>query len=522
MKKYIRKTIAYICAAALAGTAVTPDLPKIENIISAENISASGSCGENCTWSFDETTETLTISGSGDMNDYDNSSNKAPWCDYRGYIESVIIENGITSIGNHTFTDCRSLTSIIIPDSVISIGNHAFYNCSSLTEITIPDSVTSIANYIFSDCSSLTSITIPDSIISVGNHAFYNCSRLTSITLSDSVASIGYCAFYGCSNLESITIPDSVTSIEYKAFYECEKLTDIYYSGTEWNSITIGSDNECLTYAAIHYTNCGKNCTWSFDETTGTLTISGSDDMYNYNNYNNKVRWYDYRESIKSVIIENGIISIGNYAFYDCSNLTSITIPDSVISIGNYAFSYCSELTDVYYYGTETEWENITIENYNGDLTNATIHYNNSSADDSGSCGENCTWSFDETTGTLTISGTGDMEYYNSLSDIPWYDYRENIKSVIIENGVTSIGYLAFYDCTLLTEITISDSVTYIGNHAFSYCSELTDVYYYGTETEWENITIENYNGDLTNATIHYNNSSADDSGSCGENCTWS
>ncbi|MGN0606416.1 MAG: leucine-rich repeat domain-containing protein, partial [Oscillospiraceae bacterium] len=250
MKKYIRKTIAYICAAALAGTAVTPDLPKIENIISAENISASGSCGENCTWSFDETTGTLTISGSGDMENY-NSLSDMPWYSYCENIKSIIIENGVTSI-----------------------GDNAFYNCSNLTSITISDSVTSIGIMAFGFCRNLISIKIPKSVTSIGGGAFFYCCDLTSITIPDGVTSIGEGAFYNCMSLKSIKIPNGVTSIGKEAFSDCSELTDVYYSGTEteWNSIEIGSDNGFLINATIHYNNnssaddsgsCGENCTWS-------------------------------------------------------------------------------------------------------------------------------------------------------------------------------------------------------------------------------------------------------------------
>jgi len=215
----------------------------------------SGTTG-SCRWSLNGTV--LTISGNGAMGNY-TYYDSLPW---GSAITSVVIENGVTTIGNYAFYYCRSLTSITIPDSVTSIEYCAFQYCSSLTSIIIPNSVTSIGNSAFYSCSSLTSITIPNSVTSIGNSAFYSCSSLTSITIPDSVTSIGNFAFYSCSSLTSITIPDSVTSIGDSAFYYCYKLKTVYYCGTEeeWNGILIASYNSYLTYATRYYHLYDDSC----------------------------------------------------------------------------------------------------------------------------------------------------------------------------------------------------------------------------------------------------------------------
>ena len=142
-------------------------------------------------------------------------------------IESYIIPDSVTSIGDYAFSGCSSLSNIVIPDSVTDIGKCAFYFCSSLSNIVIPDSVTSIGNDAFLRCSSLSNIVISDSVTSIGNGAFLGCSSLSNIVIPDSVTSIGNDAFSDCSSLSCIVIPDSVTDIGNDAFSHCSYLSNI-------------------------------------------------------------------------------------------------------------------------------------------------------------------------------------------------------------------------------------------------------------------------------------------------------
>ena len=144
----------------------------------------------------------------------------------------ISFDGPITTIGNHAFYQCKSLTSVSIPDSVTTIGSYAFSDCSSLTSVNIPDSVTSIGDLAFYDCSNLTSVNIPDSVTMIGRQAFYNCSSLTSVNIPDSVTTIGSYAFSDCDSLTSITIPDSVTTIGDGAFYSCTSLASVYCKAT--------------------------------------------------------------------------------------------------------------------------------------------------------------------------------------------------------------------------------------------------------------------------------------------------
>ena len=171
----------------------------------------SGTTGD-CTWTLDGTQ--LTISGKGKMGEYDVGA--APW----GHsITSVMIENGVTSIGGHAFSDCTSLASVTIPVSVTTIGGFAFNYCTSLTSVTIPDSVTFIDYGTFCYCKNLASVTIPNSVTIIGRQAFYGCTDLTSVTIPDSVTQICTSAFRDCSSLTSVTIGNGVELIEERAFW---------------------------------------------------------------------------------------------------------------------------------------------------------------------------------------------------------------------------------------------------------------------------------------------------------------
>lgn len=169
-------------------------------------------------------------------------------------LTSITIPDSVKTINEYAFMDTR-LTSITIPDSVTTIGDYAFYLCGSLTSVTIGDGVTTIGDEAFSRCGLLTSITIGNRVTRIGNFAFENCYTLSKITIPNSVTTIGTGAFWGCNSITSITIPDSVKTIGDYAFYNCGYLANVYYTGSkeQWNAISIGSDNSCLTNATIHY-----------------------------------------------------------------------------------------------------------------------------------------------------------------------------------------------------------------------------------------------------------------------------
>ena len=282
-------------------------------------------------------------------------------------LTSLNIPNSVTSIGCSAFAFCESLTSITIPESVTSIGKQAFVGCTGeliincnildgeedkemitfapsktpkiiyyypfssthFTKIVIGEGVTKIGNYTFYDCSSLTSITIPESVKSIGESAFKDCSSLTSINIPNSVTSIGYKAFEGCSSLTSITIPESVTSIGDYAFYGCSSLKSVKVS-----------NKYCYNYFKDKATNIKDKVTniafYGANASADGRCLIVNGELQRF-----------IGKDVTQYSIPEGVTSIGDYAFENCSRLTNITIPESVTHIGDWAFRGCGNPTNI-------------------------------------------------------------------------------------------------------------------------------------------------------------------------------
>ena len=512
---------------------------------------------DNLTWKLYED-GTLNISGKGAMKNYNYYDNPSPASQKKDSVKKVVIEDGVTSIGNSAFDSCSNLTSITIPDSVSSIGNFVFYGCSSLTSITLSNNITNIGNSAFAGCSSLTSITIPDRVTSIEKYAFYNCSGLTSITIPDSVTSIGESAFRNCTSLTSITIPDSVTSIGKSAFSNCSSLTSITIPNgvtsigesafsycRSLTSITIPDSVTSIGDAAFKYCSNLKTISLSCKS---SLKKSDFGDQANLVSYT--LHTLKKTEAKTATCTEDGnkeywtCEHCGKYFLSDDTNpetakaveqsefiipashkLTKVEAKDATCTEdGNKEYWTC-EHCKKYFLSDDTNPETAKAVELSETITPALKHKNATTRGASKPDGtkpgysgdlycpdcdkvvekgytywieDNLTWKLYED-GTLNISGTGAMKNYgysNNQSPVYW---NTNVKKVVIEDGVTSIGNEAFhlcrnlisitipktlksignnafYDCTSLTSVTIPGNVESIGESAFYYCDNLTDV----------------------------------------------
>lgn len=373
-----------------------------------------------------------------------------PWYSYRDQIQTVVIDYGVTSIGYRAFNQCGSLIKVSIPESVKNIGGLAFGGCLKLTDIAIPKSVTALGSSAFEGCSNLTSIIIPNEITDISQRLFANCTSLTAVTIPCKVNTIRAGAFNGCTNLEKLVIPDSVENVDAYAFSGCINLTEITIP-VQLYRMGAGMFGDCTAIKKI--------------------VITGEGDL------TDEVRsgWIIDKPTI--VEIQEGVTCIGEEAFQNCTGITNITIPAGVYAIRSWAFKDCSNLKQITISDSVTT---IGVSAFSGcrSLTSITIPDRVTSIGDS---------AFSGCTGLISIK---------------------------IPNGVTNIDASTFSGCTSLTSITIPDSVTSIDGSAFSGCINLTDVYYGGSEADWNAIVIDSDEGTLTNATIHYNSTGSDDPGS--------
>lgn len=454
-------------------------------------------------WTFDHTTSQLTISGTGNMDDYAAADRltTAPWSAYATAITSIVIEPGVTGIGAKAFLGLQGVTSVTIPESVTTIGEGVFYECTRLTNVVIPNSVTHIGEHAFNGCSALLSITIPEGVTSINNNTFYGCGRLNSVTIPESVTSIGDSAFRGCASLTNVTIPEDVTTIGQRAFYGCTNLAQVTMENLA--PCTLGTEvfDNCssllkiyvpygtaATYKAAENWSAYEdkiveltyasgrdgNITWHFDSTTGQLTISGTGEMPDYGAKSRLTTapWSAYVTAIRSIVIEPGVTSIGVYAFLSLYRTTSVTIPETVTSIGGYAFYNLVNMT------------NVTIPASVKNISQGAFGY--------------CT-----TLTSVTIPAG-----VTSIEDRT-FDYCQKLTSVTIPESVTNIGDEVFKDCISLTNVTIPKNVTKIGKNVFYGCNALTDIYCWA-ETR-PSVFTNTFDGVPSNVILHVPASSKTD-----------
>ncbi|MBO5370970.1 MAG: leucine-rich repeat domain-containing protein, partial [Clostridia bacterium] len=445
-----------------------------------------GECGDDLTWTL-SADGTLNIDGTGDMELW-SSDVYTPWHESKDSISTVVLSDGVTNIGAYAFENCTNLTDIEIPDGVSSIGDSAFSACTSLASVAIPEGVEDIGLCAFSGCKSLGSVNIPSTVSLIYDRAFYGCSSLSKITVSDE-----------------------------NEFFSSDE------NGVLFNKIK--STLICCP---------GGTAMTAYEIPDGVTQLD--------------TQAFSGCASLTDVIIPEGVTDLPKGLFEDCVSLSSVTVPSTVKAIDDECFGGCDSLSQIYYCGTEEEWNEVSVSDTNEALGDVSIEYEIPMVA-SGACGDGISWTLD-TVGMLTISGSGAMTEWSASSALPWYDYSADIKNIVIEDGVTTvgsyafcglsslrsisipdsvtkignstfngcillksvyipknvatIGWSAFYGCASLKTVTLYDTITTIGASAFNKCSVLSDIYYYGNAEQWAAVTVNSNNVPLTAAAKHY------------------
>ena len=463
---------------------------QMEAAMALARAATEGSCGEDLTWVIAD--GVLTISGDGDMDDFATDNNTpsledSPWRLAEAPFTAIVIGEGVDSIGDGAFMSLEEVTSVTLPVSVQSVGAYAFSGCVGLEEVIFPDDVNGlkgIGEWAFADCDTLT-VSLPVSMLYVAENAF-------------------------AYSLGTVVVEYAGTLEQWMEV--CE--------GDLGDKVIVNCSDAVIDPSKLPITGtCGENLTWSLDRETGVLTISGTGTMADYNDSDNLSPWHNAGVTVTELVVEEGVASIGSYAFVgmglqivnlpgsvesigdnafaactglskvtmnegtrtvgeyafaDCEVLAKVIVPGSMESIADTAFSDCPSYLTVEYPGTQEEWDAV----YSGPAVTVTLP--TEPTVNEGTCGEGLTWKVGMD-GVLTITGTGAMTDYNSAdSQSPWRNTDAPITSILVAEGVTSIGDYAFAGLEALEEITLPESLTEVGSNAFMNCEALAGITFTG------------------------------------------
>ena len=546
-------------------TRAIPVLPETPAVI------ASGVCGldgDNLTWAL-TSDGVLTVSGEGRM-----CNTRFPEPALRGNIVTAVLEEGVQSVGARFFENCGALTSVSLPESLLAINLRAFKNCSFLSEIALPEGMHYLGEDAFKGCSSLTEITVPG-VTSITIGAFSGCTSLTTVTVTSPYSIVGEDTFTGCYALtdiyyngdaedwylsgaqrnyyygaeihfaesyahgscgesarwrltedgelsligygpmneyapgafpweayrgmiRSVTIADGITNLPAGALRNCPALTEVripasvavipanafdnstalatvFYGGGEalWEAAFNGVPEYLCNvqyYFSEYYAEgeCGENITWTLTE-DGSFAFHGEGHMRNYTNpysWAYSVPWERLKNLITSVTMDNGIYNLCEYAFFGCGNLTGVDLSNTLDRLHSSSLRCCPGLTQL------------------------------------------------ELPDSITVISSLSLSWDTGLTQLR------------LPKNLAVLGHSSLYGCTGIAEIEVPKGLSLVRHEAFHTFTSLTDVYFTGTEAQWNGIEFEYGNGDVQNANIHFSSYLAPDepdepevieSGSCGE-----
>ncbi len=418
-------------------------------------------------WKLDPETGVLTITAQpgtdgvgADYTDYKST----PFYPYKDQIKSVVIEEGVTVLGYRMLREI-GMETLSLPEGLLEIKSDCFRECPNLKEVILPSSLKVLARTAFFKCTALTKVVLNGAFTVIEDKTFSGCKLLKEIIWNAPVASINNQGFNGCAGIREITFNGTISQwiklINTKGIMGGEP-------GKESTDPADGASTLRKEYITVHCTNgdyiYGRNYIENdlfYSLTDGTLVIDGNGAIADYEA--GKAPWSGSASTITKVIIMGGITSVGKNAFSGCNNISTVC-----------------------YAGSDEQWA--ALKNASKDGNDSLFNAEYAHAYE-GSIGENVNWSFDPETGKLTISGTGAMYDYTSRKGLPYFHLLSEVKSVVIENGVTTIGNYAFQYMTNLTSVSLPESLRIVGTFAFGYCEKLTElsipegVIYVGSKT---------------------------------------
>lgn len=416
-------------------------------------------------YTFNQTTGIMTLSGSGETASYEalNDLNAdTSWIALLPQIKELVVEEGVTALGNRLFTAATQLSKVTISGSLTSIGARCFTDCTSLTEVVFPNT---------------------SALVTMGEVAFNGCINLETVNLGTTqISTLSRKVFAACPALTTLTIPHTVTSISADAFGSTSnvytnKLEVIYYGGTlaTWNNgsfvnntgNTNITDGTCTVYCSdgiwvAGYQSVGGNLCYKLDD--GTLWVRCNGAMPNYEEC--KTPWYANAADITAVVLEEGMTSIGSNAFDGCVNLTNVEVCQSITTVGLNAFADCTALSNVSYLGTVAQWNGLEAASGEGNTPLFSAVMNSGY---SGVCGDHATWTYDQEAKTLIIDGTGPMWDWNAetYQNTPWSKFKTEIETIEFKEGITATGRYAFCYMEALNEIKFASTIEIIGGYGF-------------------------------------------------------
>lgn len=411
---------------------------------------------------------TLTISGQGAMPDFKNIG--APWYPYADSVLKIVLEEGITTVGDYSFVRCKNATEVVFPSTLKEIHHYGFDNCRSIKELSLPYGLVKIETKAFSECMALTRVELPDSVVSVDSSVFSLCQNLTYIKLSAGMKTIPDSMFFAMGKLKTVIIPEGITSIGDTAFRMCDGIT----------SITIPSQIVSIGTAA--FTDC---------ENLSNIYVASGNKYFK--SINGVLFSYDMKSLIcfpaakrGSYTIPEGVTRIEHAAF-GSSKLSSVTLPDSLRYIEVYGFSRCPFLKTITV-GKNVTFLGSTAFGYSTGLESVVFENPNTVIDGSAFCG--CT-------SLKSVTLPANLKKIETS----FFSECKSLKSINIPSSVTVIESSAFSNCKSLVSVEIPASVKKVGHGIFNGCEKLRDVTFLG---DVNNLDFRSFKGCSSLRYIHF------------------